>query len=371
LVVCGRATGNVRIYWSRFAPKWVRHEVASGYHANTAHGIRLNGTGKLMGVVSNGLSKTRLYVPGKAEIVLHEGVDLIHSAVMDVDGDGDEDFVGARYAPGYVYWLEQPRRPLEQKWAMHVIEDHEKGGIHGVHGLHVADVDGDGRPELIANSAQPMGTFANSMVVLRALRGGKQWQRTVFAKGDAPGLSHYMGAGDLNGDGRVDIVGAAKVGKQGQWFAWWEQPGTMRDGWTKHVLALDEDGATNPLVADLNGDGKQDVIAARGHGVGLLWFEGPMFGRHEIDDRLYGPHSLAVGDIDGDGDVDAVTCAKDSKVVAWFENDGKGRFTKHHIHENQAAYDIRLQDLDGDGDLDVLVAGQTSKNVVWFENRRR
>jgi hypothetical protein len=122
-------------------------------------------------------------------------------------------------------------------------------------------------------------------------------------------------------------------------------------------------------VADVNGDGKMDVIASRGHGIGLLWFEGPRFEKHSIDTSLFGPHSLAVGDIDGDGDVDAVTCAKDSFVVAWFENGGKGNFVKRVIHENQAAYDIRLVDLDRDGDLDVLVAGQNSKNVVWWENR--
>jgi hypothetical protein len=58
-------------------------------------------------------------------------------------------------------------------------------------------------------------------------------------------------------------------------------------------------------------------------------------------------------------------------VVAWFENDGKGNFTKHHIYENQAAYDIRLFDVDGDGDLDVIVAGQNSRNVTWYENRMR
>jgi len=361
LIACGRATQNVRIYFNEWKQKWVRHVLSEGERAFAAVGMKLNGGGRA--VVTNLGEKTILL---GANRVLYDGASLIHAAVMDVDGDGDEDFVGARYSPGLVFWLEQPKDPLKEPWKYHLIDDE----IDGVHGLHVADIDGDGKADLVANSGQPKGKFANSIVWLKALDGGRRWQRNVFAAGDAPGLSHYHGAGDLNGDGRVDIVSAAKVGKDGEWFAWWEQP-AKAGPWRKHILATGEDGATNPLVADLNGDGKMDVIASRGHGVGLLWFEGPGFAKHEIDKELAGPHSLAIGDMDGDGDIDAVTCAKDSYVVAWFENDGKGGFTKHLIYTDQAAYDIRLFDMDGDGDLDVVVAGQNSKNVTWYENRLR
>ena len=135
------------------------------------------------------------------------------------------------------------------------------------------------------------------------------------------------------------------------------------------MLATDQEGATNIQVVDVNRDGKPDLLASRGHGYGLVWYESPHWTPHEINTTLAGPHSLAVGDIDGDGDIDAVTCAKDSRIAAWFENDGHGHFTQHNIHEEQGAYDIRLVDMDGDGDLDVLVAGQESANVVWYENR--
>ncbi|MBL8175515.1 MAG: VCBS repeat-containing protein, partial [Bryobacterales bacterium] len=131
------------------------------------------------------------------------------------------------------------------------------------------------------------------------------------------------------------------------------------------------EGATNIHVADVNGDGKADFIASRGHGRGLVWYEAPNWTPHQINTQLVGPHSLAIGDINGDGFIDAVTCAKDSGVAAWFENDGKGNFTTHHIHEDQSAYDIRLADMDRDGDLDVLIAGQQSENIVWFENTRQ
>ncbi|MEO7649038.1 MAG: VCBS repeat-containing protein, partial [Bryobacteraceae bacterium] len=138
-----------------------------------------------------------------------------------------------------------------------------------------------------------------------------------------------------------------------------------------HLIAENQEGATNIAMADVNRDGKMDFIASRGHGMGVVWSEAPKWTPHEIDPSLGGPHSLAIGDIDGDGFVDAVTCAKDSFIAAWFQNDGKGNFTTHPIYLDQAAYDIRLVDMDGDGDLDVLIAGQASQNVVWYENRLR
>ena len=149
-------------------------------------------------------------------------------------------------------------------------------------------------------------------------------------KNDAPGLSHYLGAGDLNGDGRLDIILAAKGGPsdksgKGEWFAWWEAGKDPTRPFKKHLLPGKHPGATNILPAGVNGE----------------------------------------------GDIDAATCAYISRKAAWFENDGKGRFTTHIIHDDQAAYDIRLVDMDSDGDLDTLIAGQRSKNVVWFENPLR
>ncbi len=356
---------------------WEKHVVYSGLVNSTAVGGDFTGDG-LPDVISNSGGRTRLFVaPEWREIVLddHPEHDFIHSEVFDIDGDGRLDYVGARYSPGLLVWLRQPEAPLTEPWPLFIIDD----TINGIHGVLRGDVDGDGRLDLIANSAQPVGPIPNSAVWLRgpaAPLAADRWERNVFADRDAPGLSHYFGFGDVNSDGRPDISLAAKGGpsaepQTGEWFAWWEAPTDRRKPWTKHLLADRQDGATCIMPADVNGDGQMDFIATRGHGRGVIWFEAPAWNIHVMHPTLKEPHCLTVADLNADGHVDAATCAYGDKQAVWFENDGSGNFTAHVIGVDQAAYDIRSVDMDNDRDLDLLIGGQASANVVWYENPLR
>jgi hypothetical protein len=356
---------------------WKKHVVHDGLHTNTAVAGDFTKDGK-PDVISNSGSKTRLFVaPDWREVIIDEGAghDFIHSEFFDVDADGDLDWIGARYQPGWIAWLEQPDKPLEGRWTLRLVDDQ----VNGVHGLLKGDIDGDGKLDLIANSAQPRPPFPNSAGWLRVPKSpltAANWDRFIFAEKDAPGLSHYFGVGDVNGDGRPDISLAAKGGPQaepnsGEWFAWWEAPRDPTKSWTKRLIADRQSGATNIQPADVNRDGQTDFIATRGHGNGVIWFEAPMWREHVIHETLQEPHSLVVVDMDGDGDLDAATCAYGDKQAWWFENDGRGRFTNHLVATDQAAYDIRAVDIDLDGDLDLLIAGQLSKNVAWYENPRK
>ena len=193
--------------------KWRKHQVYSGDSALTAVGGDFTGDG-LPDVITNSSGRTRLLVaPDWNEIPLgpEEERDFIHSEVMDVDGDGDLDWIGARYQPGLITWLEQPENPESQEWKERLVDDQ----VNGIHGLLTGDVDQDGRLDLLATSARPKGPYPESLVWYRVPENPKQagsWHRFVFAHRDAPGLSHYLGFGDVNGDGRPDAAAAAKGG---------------------------------------------------------------------------------------------------------------------------------------------------------------
>ena len=314
-------------------------------------------------------SSVHTFQPGQARNRPRDA--CIHSCLLDVDGDGDEDFVGSNNT---VFWLEVPANPFSKKpWTYRTVDDE----ILGTHCLITGDVNLDGKLDLIANSGrdEKQTSLPNSITWLETPskpKSATSWIRHVFANKNAPGGSHYMGFGDVNQDGRPDIACAAKGTDgfvNGQWFAWWEQPTDPNSEWTKHLLAENELGASNILPSDLNEDGHTDFLASRGHGKGVLWFQGPTFEKREIDPLIEYPHSLALADIDQDGHQDAITCGKEANgMAAWYKNNGKGQFTKHVIGQNQGSYDTRVVDMDKDGDLDILIAGHASRNIVWFEN---
>jgi hypothetical protein len=362
---------------------WKKHLITQQGHCNTAVAIAANGD-KARDVIASFKGRVSLFLaPDWQEIVIHrflgEGVTqsnaaAIHSERIDADGDGDMDWVGS-LSQGAPFWLENPGREHLAKgvWTERLIDP----DLTGVHCIARADIDNDGREDLIINNFVPDRGLGDSMVwysIPKQPHAAVRWERHVFADKDARGGSHYMGAGDIDGDGWKEIAVGAK-GKpfaDGNWFAFWKNPGKdgVKSPWKKILLAANQEGATNILPCDVNGDGKVDWLASRGHGTGLLWFENPSWKIHEIDTEIRQPHSLTAFDHDGDGDTDAASCGYESKWVRWYENDGKGNFTIHTIDDNQESYDLRSVDMDGDGDIDLLNAGRGSGNVVWYENLR-
>ncbi len=358
--------------------KHILHESRGGMRTASVGDYTKDG---IPDIITSSEGQTILFVGPKFKpLVIHEHSDhvFIHSAEFDVDGDGDLDFVGGRHrTPGIIVWFEQPENPLEDKW----IARNVSSELIGIHSLITADIDRDGKLDLLATSAlktsthpdQPSTDYPESLVwfsVPEDPHNAEKWEPHAFADKDAPGATHYIGVGDVNNDGRIDAAVGAKIGAfpNGNYFAWWEAPADPTRAWTKHLINQEHPGASHIYPADLNGDGQMDFAASRGHADGVFWFKGPDWELEPIHMDIRLPHALVIFDMEGDGDTDIATCAKGSLEVWWYENDGRGNFTNHFVATGQAAYDIRAADMDQDGDKDFVIGGDISRNLMWCEN---
>jgi len=294
-----------------------------------------------------------------------------HSNVMDVDGDGDMDFLGENRG---LYWLECPDDPWEGDWKFHWITQE----FTGIHCITIHDVDEDGRQDVVVNNywhkrqrKNEPNAYPASVVWFRIPANPADrlaWKPQILADGDAVGGSHYIAFADMNADGHDEALIGAKGNPfwRGNYFACWTRGADIAKPWKRAKIKGRYKGATHLYGADFNGDGKTDLVGSLGHGSGIVLFEAPEMKVRLVDRELLEPHAFGVADIENDGDMDLFVCAKGSRKVQWFENNGSGSFARHHLSDDQQSYDLRIVDLDADGDLDLLVAGHESGNIVLF-----
>lgn len=309
--------------------------------------------------------------------------DHFFAWVYDFNRDGWSDVLVAGFpsTPAFVY--ENPTQDgLNGHWKKHQVLDWVSN-----ESPQFVDVTGDDQPELVCtrdgffgfatiNADNPFGT----------------WQfHPISEQVTAKQFGHGLGAGDVNGDGRADIIHPG---------GWYEQPASnaLTSRWRHHPAQLSAGyGGAEMYAYDVDGDGLNDIIASdQAHDFGLSWYQQIAggdeieFKRHQImgshpSENKYGvlfsePHSLALVDIDGDGLKDIVTGKtywshhKKSPmwdagaVVYWFklvrDADGVDWIPYQADGQSGIGRQITVADVNADGLPDIVVGGMKGAHVL-------
>lgn len=246
---------------------------------------------------------------------------------MDIDGQQGVDLVvGSKGNNASISWLRSPRSPRNLgNWKLQRLRD-----CGWIMSLQALDMDGDGDEDILASDRKgpAAGIFWLENPGAHAAGHGAHWQEHSIEKD--LGEVMFLTVGDLNQDGHRDVLTAVRGGP----LAFLQGTGNAAFPWDKRSIDLPSGVGTGKGVGigDINGDGRQDVVFtcenANGPKSGVRWMSNLQADQSSrwLDHEIGGPEGhkydrLELADMDGDDDLDVVTCEeRDNLGLLWYEN---------------------------------------------------
>jgi hypothetical protein len=306
--------------------------------------------------------------PGSWEI-LNAGFDqAITVTTADINGDGWIDVVGGKRGTGTnaVRWWKNPGTG-GTGWIENPITG---SAVSGVRSVAAGDMDNDGDIDLVSAS---FSTTTEGFVTIFENTNGAGTEWTEYQVDFDAWGAHTIKLGDINGDGRLDIVVAVFHQDLVGWYLNAGLAGTPWVPWTFRLVFGPVNGAIGLDLADMDNDGDLDIVAGSFTDGEVMWLQnwenyGFPWEKIPIASGIGGAYELEVVDFDVDGDLDVVTAARTDNEVVWIERDLDVWTTRIVATDFDGARSACSVDLDDDGDLDIVAAAEFSDQVAWREN---
>ena len=285
-----------------------------------------------------------------------EGRFSTDGEVVDLDRDGDQDIIAL--TSGDIRWYENPG------WDVHTIDNRV------VHDIEVSDFDGDGDVDLVARN---QGDGGNELHFYRQENPDFWTYRSVdCAAGE--GLKVV----DVDRDDDLDVV------INGNWFE--NTNDVIGGGWAEYSYTSNWTHLDTFVSAgDVNGDGRVDIILAPSEWAGdtyrLSWFQAPVDAKdanwteHIVEDNVETVHHfVGVADIDKDGDLDIAAAEMQQgrdpdEVKVYLNEDGVGESWTKQVIATTGSHSMRILDVEQDGDYDLYGANWQGNQVELWVNQ--